>query len=402
MKTMTLDAVKLAKDNENLTIEMRRALHQIPELELELPETVAYVKRKLDEFGIAYRELINGNALVATIYGAEEGKCLAIRADMDALPVTEETGLEFASTHPGNMHACGHDSHTAIALTVAKILNEHKDALHGAVKFIFQPGEEIPGGAKPMIDEGALENPRPDYIMGMHGGSLIDMPRGSIGFKDNELMASMDRFSITVKGIGGHGANPQKTVDPIIIAGEILLGLQKIISRELSPVDRALVSVCKIEGGSSQNIIPDEVHMLGTARTLNETTRDMVERRIGEIASGIATTYGGSATTVYERFYPVLNNDPEFTHYVKGITSKLYPDDIVDMEVPTMGGEDMAFYLREIPGTFMFLSNLAPAKDGVCYPNHNAKFDLDESTFYKSVSIFVATALDMLKAEVHQ
>lgn len=391
-----MDVIKLAKENEDLCIEMRRELHKIPELELELPKTVKYVKSKLDEFGIEYTEMINGNALVANVYGDSEGKCLAIRADMDALPVTEETGLPFASTHEGCMHACGHDSHTAIALTAAKILNENKDKLKGVVKFIFQPGEEIPGGAKPMIEEGCLENPKVDHIIGMHGGWLSDIPHGKIGFKDNELMASMDRFSIKVKGRGGHGANPQKTVDPIIISAEILMGIQKIISREIAPVDSGLISVCKIDGGFTQNIIPNEVNMLGTARALDEGVRDTIEKRIEEISKGIAQTYGGSAEVLYERFYPVLKNDPEFNAYVKENTREIFPDDIFELAKPTMGGEDMAFYLKEVPGTFMFLSNLKAASDGEKYPNHNPKFDLDESLFYKGVSVFIKTAFEFL------
>ncbi|MSS78674.1 amidohydrolase [Anaerococcus sp. WCA-380-WT-2B] len=391
-----MDVIKLAKENEDLCIEMRRELHKIPELELELPKTVKYVKSKLDEFGIKYTEMINGNALVANIYGDSEGKCLAIRADMDALPIQEETGLPFASTHKGKMHACGHDSHTAIALTAAKILNENRDKLKGVVKFIFQPGEEVPGGAKPMIEEGCLENPKVDHIIGMHGGWLSDIPHGKIGFKDNELMASMDIFSIKVKGKGGHGANPQNAIDPIIISAEILMGLQKIISREIAPVDSGLVSVCKIEGGYTQNIIPNEVNMLGTARALDEDIRDKIEKRISEIAEGIAKTYGASAETFYERFYPVLKNDPEFNSFVKENTRKIFPDDIFELEKPTMGGEDMAFYLKEVPGTFLFLSNLKEAADGEKYSNHNPKFDLDESLFYKGVSIFLKTAFEFL------
>lgn len=392
-----MDYIKLAKANEDLCIEMRRELHKIPELELELPKTVAYVKSKLDDFGIEYKEYVNGNGLSALIEGSEAGKCLAIRADMDALPVAEETGLEFASTHPGKMHACGHDSHTAIALTAAKILNENKDKLKGSVKFIFQPGEEIPGGAKPMIDEGVLENPKVDFIIGMHGGHLAEIPRGSIAFKENEMMAAMDKFTIEVNGKGGHGASPHLAIDPIVISGEILMGLQKIISREIAPVDSALVSVCKINGGFTQNIIPDKVEMMGTARSLSEDVRDIVEKRVIEISEGIAKTYGGSADVNYERFYPVLNNDPEFTGQVKSIVSDILPEDVFDLRKPVMGGEDMAFYQQEVPGCFMFLSNLGEHSDGVCYPNHNSKFNLDESLFYKGVATFIASAFEILK-----
>lgn len=392
-----MDYIKLAKDNEDLCIEMRRELHKIPELELDLPKTAAYVKSKLEDFGIDYKEYVNGNGLSALIEGSEPGKCLAIRADMDALPITEETGLDFASTHPGKMHACGHDSHTAIALTAAKIINENKDKIKGSVKFIFQPGEEIPGGAKPMIDEGVLENPKVDFIIGMHGGHLADIPKGKIAFRENELMAAMDKFTIEVNGKGGHGASPHDAVDPIIISAEILLGLQKIISREIAPVDSAVVSVCKIDGGFTQNIIPDKVNMMGTSRSLDEDVRDVVEKRISEISEGIAKTYGGSAYVNYERFYPVLENNPEFTGQVRDIVTDILPEDVFELRKPVMGGEDMAFYQKEVPGCFMFLSNLKEHSDGIAYHNHSPKFNLDESLFYKGVATFIASAFELLQ-----
>ncbi len=395
-----MDYKKLAKENENLCINIRRDLHRIPELELDLPKTSKYVKEKLTEFGIQYKEYINGNGMSAVIEGANPGKCLAIRADMDALPIKEETGLEFASEHDGNMHACGHDSHMAVALTAAKIINENKDKLNGSIKFIFQPGEEIPGGAKPMIDEGVLENPKVDYIIGMHEGFLSEIPHGKIGFRDNEMMASMDKFSIRINGHGGHGASPHATVDPIIISAEVLMGLQKIISREINPVDSALVSVCKINGGFTQNIIPDSVDMMGTARTLSEDTRDIVEKRVNEISEGIAKTYGGSADVNYERFYPVLKNDPKFNDFARSLVEKEFPGDVFEMDKPVMGGEDMAFYLQEVPGAFMFLSNLAQNDDGELYVNHNSKFDLDESLFYKGVTTFVAAAFEFSKGDI--
>ena len=231
----------------------------------------------------------------------------------------------------------------------------------------------------------------------MHGGQLADIPHGKIAFKDNEMMASMDKFSIRINGHGGHGASPQATVDPIIVSAEVLLGLQKIISREINPVDSGVVSVCKIDGGFTQNIIPDTVDMMGTARALSEDVRDTIERRVEEISSGIANTYGASAEVNYERFYPVLNNDPKFNSFVKNVVGELFEDDIYEMDKPVMGAEDMAFYLQEVPGSFMFLSNLFQREDGKVYVNHNSKFDLDESLFYKGVATFVATAFEFSK-----
>lgn len=397
-----MDYERLAKDKEDLCIKIRRDLHRIPELELDLPRTSKYVKERLTEFGIDYKEYINGNGVSALIEGAKPGKCLAIRADMDALPIKEETGLDFSSEIEGHMHACGHDSHMAVALTAAKIINENKDKLMGSVKFIFQPGEEIPGGAKPMIEEGVLENPKVDYIIGMHGGHLADIPHGKIGFKDNEMMASMDKFTIKINGHGGHGASPQATVDPIIISAEVLLGLQKIISREINPVDSGLVSVCKINGGFTQNIIPDQVEMVGTARALSEDVRDTIEKRVEEISSGIAKTYGGNAEVNYERFYPVLNNNPKFNSFVRGLVGEMFGDDIYEMDKAVMGAEDMAFYLQKVQGAFLFLSNLAQNPNGEVYVNHNSKFDLDESLFYKGVAIFVATAFEFSKGAINE
>lgn len=391
-----MDTKKIARDNQDLCVKMRRDLHMIPELELYLPKTSAYVKKRLNEFGIDYKEYVNGNGIVATVEGKGPGKCLAIRADMDALPVTEETGVEYASVHQGCMHACGHDSHTAIALTAAKILSEHKDKFRGHVKFIFQPGEEIPGGAKSMIEEGALKNPDVDFVIGMHGGKLADEELGTFGFRKNEMMAAMDTFEIDVYGKSGHGARPNEAIDPIVISAEIITALQRIISRDISPVDNGVISVCKIQGGSSQNIIPDKVNMLGTARSLNEEVRDIIEKRIKEVVCGIAEVNGGRAEVNYKRFYPVVENDPEFTKIVKDITEELFPGDTLYLDRPTMGGEDFAFFGKEVPSTFIFFFNSKVHEDGQTYPNHNGKFDLDESTFYKAVAVFVETALEVL------
>ncbi|MDO4594831.1 MAG: M20 family metallopeptidase [Tissierellia bacterium] len=393
-----MDFIRLAKDNEKLCIQMRRKLHQIPELELFLPKTVDYIKTKLEEFNVEYEMFLDNKAVVAYINKTNTKRCLAIRADMDALPIQEENDVSYKSKHNNKMHACGHDSHMSIALTCCKILNENKELLDGCVKFIFQPGEEIPGGAKPLIEENVLKNPDVDHIIALHVGGLNDeLEDGQIGFKYNEMMASMDRFSIKVKGKGGHGASPQYTIDPIIISAEILMALQKIVSREISPVDRALVSVCKINGGFTQNIIPNEVDMLGTARTLDESVRDKIESRITEISKSIAKAYKADAEVIYDRFYPVLKNDVDFTKYAFDISKKLFKDDVKLLNKPVMGGEDMAFYLKEVPGTFFFLSNLKKNEDGNRYPNHNPKFDLDESQFYKAIIILIAVSFDYLK-----
>lgn len=387
-----MDILKLARDNESYAIEVRRELHKIPELELELPKTVEFITNELKKLGVEYDLLVNGNAIVATIEAEDSnGPCIGIRADMDALPILEETGLEFASTHVGRMHACGHDGHSAMALTTLKILAENRNIFKGKVKFLFQPGEEIPGGAKPMLDEGALENPRVDYILGLHEGGLVkNMDKGAVYFKEGSMMASMDKFIIKVKGKGGHGANPQDTIDPVVISAEIILAVQKIISREIAPTSSALISICQINGGSSQNIIPDEVVLVGTARTLNEKDRDTVENRLTAICKGIANTYGGDSEVEYNRMYPVLVNDSKVTKLVREAAEELFPEDVRELETANMGGEDMAFFLQEVPGCYFFMSNLKDV-GGKVHPHHNSKFDVDEEEFYKGIAIFLNT-----------
>ena len=252
-----MNVLEEVKKIEQEIIQWRRDLHKIPELNLYLPKTTKYVEEKLKEMGIEYKTLVNGNAVVGLIKGNSDGKTIGLRADMDALPIEEETGLEFSSTHKGCMHACGHDGHTAMLLGAAKILSENRDKFKGHIKLLFQPGEEYPGGALPMIEEGAMENPKVDAVIGLHEGVIDErVSKGKIAYKDGCMMASMDRFLIKVKGKGCHGAYPQMGVDPIIIASEIILSLQKIASREINTNEPIIVSVCRINGGFSQNIIP--------------------------------------------------------------------------------------------------------------------------------------------------
>lgn len=387
-----------AKSIENNIINDRRNLHMIPELELDLPKTVSYVEKRLKEMDIPYKKLVNGNAIVAEI-GKYDDKCIAIRADMDALPIEEETGLDFASTHPGKMHACGHDGHAAMALGACKILKDHEDDLGGLVKIFFQPGEEIPGGAKPMIDEGCMENPKVDRVIGLHEGGIFGkLPTGTIAYKKDAMMASMDAFIIRVKGLGGHGAKPEYFIDPIATISEINLALQKIISRELDPTKSALISICQIHGGTTQNIIPNEVWEEGTVRNLDEETRDFVEKRMGEIVENVAKAFRCEGILEYKRFYPSLVNDNDFTDYVMSIASELLGEEkIINLDKPSMGGEDFAFFLQKAKGTFLSLNNLKPHKDGVVYPHHNSKFDVDESVFYIGSGLLSEVAYRYLK-----
>ncbi len=394
-----MDFLKAAKENEDYIISMRRKLHGIPELGNELPKTVAIVEEELKKMGIPYKKLVNGNAIVGLIEGKEGGKTIALRADMDALPIKEETGLPFASDN-GCMHACGHDGHTAILLGTAKVLIGMRDSLKGNVKLLFQPGEEYPGGALPMIEEGAMENPKVDAVIGLHEGHINStVPTGSVGFCPGPAMASMDRILIKVIGKGVHGAYPEQGIDAIAVSAEIISALQKIISREIKSTDNGLISICRINGGFNQNILPDSVEMEGTVRATDEDVRQLMARRIREIAEGISAAYGARAEVTYDFKYPPLVNDREFTENAMKSAEKIIGKDLIyKVDKPIMGGEDMAYFLREAPGTFFFLQNPSEI-EGNFHPHHNSKFDIDESKLHIGSAVTMQIVNDYLNGE---
>lgn len=381
---------------ESDVIAWRRELHQIPELGLELPQTTAFVREKLEEMKIPYENLVDNNAIVAFIQGDQPGKTLAIRADMDALPIREETDFDFKSTN-GNMHACGHDAHTAMLLGAAKILSENRHQLKGNVKLLFQPGEEYPGGAKPMIDEGCLENPKVDAIIGLHAGIIHpNIPNGHIGVNLGQSMACMDRFKVTVNGKGAHGAYPETSIDPIAISNQIINDLYRIKSREISAVDPVVVSVCQIHGGSNQNIIPDSVFFEGTSRATSAGVREKVAQRIREISVGVAHAMGAEAEVEYDfKYPPLVNDETSVRRFTETATSLLGQEKIHILDKPIMGGEDFAFFAERVPAVFFFLSNTLPL-GGVIQSHHTSKFALDESHFKTGISLFVQFAFDFL------
>lgn len=386
-----------AKENQSLMIKWRRDLHRIPELGLKLPKTVNYVKEQLDKIGVDYLELVNGNALVVTI-GNKKGKCVALRADMDALPIKEETGLEFKSTN-NNMHACGHDAHTAILLGAVKVFKENEEKINGKIKFLFQPGEEHPGGALPMIKEGALDNPHVDAVFGLHAGMLIPLEKGQIGVRKGVMMVAADMAKITIIGKGTHGAYPQNGIDPVITACNIINTSQTIITREISATDSVVISVGKIEGGRVFNVIPEKVEIEITIRTIKEETRQYVAKRIKEIVDKISKVYGAKGEVEYWFGYPSTVNNPEMVDILINSSKKIIEEnDIVMMEEPCMASEDMSYYLLERPGAFFFFTN--PNKnDGEYYPHHHPKFDIDEEYLYTASSILMQVAYDYLNED---
>ncbi len=390
------DIKEEVKKIEQDIISWRRGLHQIPELGLELPKTTEYITSRLEEMNIPYKTLVDGNAVVGLIKGREEGRTIAIRADMDALPIREDTGLSFASTN-GAMHACGHDGHAAMLLGAAKILNDNRDKLKGNVKLLFQPGEEYPGGAEPMIREGALEDPKVDAVIGLHAGGISgDSKKGKIVVSYGPMMASMDRVLIKIKGKGNHGAYPYLAIDPIVIAAEVITALQNIISRETRATEPVVLSICRINGGFNQNIIPDDVELEGTIRTFDNETRKRIDTRIEEVLKGVVSAHRADYEYQYDYKYPPLINDSDFTsRFVESAKKIISEEDILEMKEPVMGGEDMAYFLEKVPGTFFYLSNPGEI-DGKFHGHHSPKFDLDEGEFWKGTALFVQTVIDYL------
>ncbi|MFN8416708.1 MAG: amidohydrolase [Cytophagaceae bacterium] len=373
------DSIKdLAKQFAGDVVAYRRHIHAHPELSFEENNTMAYVSGLLKSFGIEHETGVAGTGIVAYVKGKNpEKKVLALRADMDALPIEEKNDVPYKSKNPGVMHACGHDVHTSSMLGTARILNQLKDSFEGTVKFIFQPGEEkFPGGASLMIKEGVLENPKPDYIIGQHVMTMI--PVGKVGFREGMYMASADEIYITVKGKGGHAAMPDKNIDPILIASHIIVALQQVVSRVIDPRIPAVLSFGKIEGLGATNVIPEEVKIEGTFRTLNEAWRAEAKKKIKQIATALAEGMGGSCEIDIKDGYPFLKNDPELTARLKQAAIEYAgQDNVLDIDL-WMAAEDFAYYTQEIDACFYRLGVRNEAK-GIISGVHTSTFDIDES-----------------------
>ncbi len=375
-------------------ISWRRTVHANPELGLEVPETEKFIADTLSDIGIKEITIgVGGHGVVAYIEGKIEGKTLALRADVDALPVKEETGLPFAATND-NMHACGHDAHTAMLLGAARLLWNHRDELIGKVQLIFQPGEEQVTGAKAMLEDGLFGKMKPDAILGLHTGLIFEGPHyGQIGYREGAMMASVDRFVVKLKGKGSHGAYPQSGIDPVSMAGQVLVKLQTIISREKDPLDPAVITVGKIQGGRAFNIIPDECTFEGTVRTLDPDVRAFIEKRMKEIVSSVSESMRGTAEVEYFPGPPSVINDSMINAKAVEIAKELFGDDGVgEVDSPVLGGEDFAYFLEQVPGAFLYHAGSNPEK-GQTYPHHNSRFDIDEDSLWKGSALFAAFAL---------
>lgn len=395
------DLLPSAKAAHEQMRSIRRTLHRNPELSFKEYETSKFIQARLTELNIPFQVMAE-TGVVAHI-GAGD-RCVALRADIDALPIHEESGVEYASTKPGIMHACGHDAHTAMLLGAAQILKKREtadgaSALGGVIKLIFQPGEEMsPGGASIMIREGVLQNPRPEAIFGQHVNP--DAVCGTAAFVGGMMMASTDELYWKIHGNSGHAAQPHKATDPVLMAAHLITQLQVLISRRLNPFAPGVLSICSIHGGHATNVIPDVVELSGTLRTMNQTWREEALRTIEAHSSALASSplYGGGRSELrIERGYPPLVNNTETTRFARQTSENLLcPANVEDFE-PKMWGEDFAYYTQEIPGTFWMLGIRPPHLDFT--PGlHNSKFILDENALPVGAALLANAALSWLAA----
>jgi amidohydrolase len=379
-------------------IAMRRDLHEHPELAFEEVRTSGIVAQRLNALGLEVQTGVAKTGVVGLLRGGASGpgaKTLAIRADMDALPILEENDIEYRSQIDGKMHACGHDGHTSILLTVADILSKRRAELKGNVKFVFQPAEEMVGGAEPMVEQGAME--QVDGVIGLHLISNYEI--GRVGVRPGPVFAGAQRFDITVKGKGGHAAMPDSAVDPIVIAAQIILALQTLISRETSPFSPAVITVASVHSGTAFNIIPEQATLLGTMRAFTKEHQQYLARRVAEVANGIATAMGGGCEISWNDAIPPCVNDPAMTELVHKAASATVGEDHVDSgeEVMTTGSDDMAIFLNTVPGCYFIVGARNEAK-GIEYPHHHPRFNIDEEALPVGVEVLTRATLDFLQS----
>ena len=386
----------LISDIEPKLIKIRQYLHANPELSFIEYNTHKYICSCLDNIGVEYTD-VTETGVVALIRGnkaSDNPRTLLIRADIDALPVEEQSNKEYSSKNKGIMHACGHDAHTAILLGVCEIINNIRESFSGCVKLVFQPGEEATGGAKPMIDAGVLFAPRVDACVALHVDP--DINAGSIRIKPGSLYASPDDFNITITGRGGHGAEPHNCIDPINISAHVITALMTLVSREINPFDEAVVSIGSIHSGTATNIIPDTAVITGTARSLTNEVRATLKKRIGEIANSVCNAYGAQCEYEFIELYPPLINDEVVAKqiYLSALEA-LGEDKCIWGGKATMAGEDFAYFTQEVPSA-LFKLGCRNERLGIIHPLHHSNFDIDEACLGVGVSAFVGFALDFL------
>lgn len=375
-------------------VDDRRHFHQHPELAFQEFETAKLVSKRLEALGYAVRNGVGQTGVVGLTQGEPGQPVIMLRFDMDALPLTEANEVEYKSQTDGKMHACGHDSHTASGLAVAELIMRNRVEFPATIKLVFQPAEEIGSGAPAMIADGVLENPRPDYVLGMHVWN--EKPVGWVGLTAGPVMAGCDELFIKIEGKGGHGGVPNSVKDPIVAAANVIMSLQTIVSRNLSPFESAVLSIGSIHAGTVSNIIPPAVDMVGTLRSYSSEGRDLVLQRAKEIIENVAAGMGCVGTLENRGAMPPTINNPEVTKLAVEASYALGIDLVIDENFHTAGSEDMSYYLNEIPGMFMFVGS-ANAEAGKSYPHHHPRFDIDENCLPIGISLMLETVLGLIK-----
>lgn len=387
---------ELSEQYHSEIVEIRRHMHQYPELSFQEYETSKFIQKELDKIGVPYHNDIADNGIAALIEGeGGEGPTVALRADFDALPIKEANEVPYKSRHEGIMHACGHDVHTSSLLGATKILYDLKSQIRGTIKLIFQPGEEkVPGGAHKMIQEGVLQNPEPQSIFGQH--VMPELETGKVGFRPGKYMASADELFITVHGKGGHAAMPDMNVDPVVITSQLISSLQQIVSRNSPPFTQSVLSIGKLWADGATNVIPNKVEMEGTFRTFDEEWRNKAHERISEICHNTAKALGGSCELDIKRGYPYVNNDPELTELARNAAGEyMGPENVVDLDMRATA-EDFAYYTHEIPGCFYRLGTGNKAK-GITSSIHTPTFNVDEASLKTGMGLMAYLAVKKLE-----
>ena len=390
MNNFLLEAQSVFQFTQNL----RRDLHQHPELGFQELRTAGVITRELNNLGLEVTTGVGKTGVVAILDSTHPGPNLLLRFDMDALPITEATGAEYASINLGVMHACGHDGHVAVGLTVARLLNEHRAEWAGTVKLVFQPGEEGLGGAEAMIADGVLANPRPDLTLALHLWN--EQPVGWLGITPGPVMAASEIFAIHITGKGGHGAAPHTTIDPVLAAAQVVNALQSIVARNVAPLQSAVISVTMIHSGDAFNIIPQTVEMQGTIRTFDPQVRSRVLERFNQVVNNVTQAFECTAEIELRSITPAVVNDPEITRRVRQVAETLQIGSDMPLTFSTMGSEDMAFMMQGIPSCYFFVGSSNPGK-GLNYSHHHPKFDIDEASLPRAVALMTGAAIDFLK-----
>ncbi len=379
---------------EDWVVAIRRDLHRHPELGTEEHWTSERIAGLLREMAIPFQRMA-GTGIVGLIGGGRPGKTVALRADMDGLPIQEATDLEYASLHPGKMHACGHDAHTAILIGAARVLNDMKERLAGTVKLFFQPAEETDGGAKPMIEAGCMKDPNVDYVLGLHVTPYAEA--GQVLIRYGKITAASDIVKLSVQGRSSHAAYPEESVDAIVIAAQLITALQTIVSRNLSPLDSGVLTFGTIRGGVKENVIADEVSLTGTIRTLDPQTRRLMKERVAALVANLCQAMGGSGTVRFEEGYPPTINHDEVTRVVEANAKALLGVvNVLDKEHPSMGVEDFSYFCQAAPGAFYYLG-CGNRAQGITAPGHHPGFRIDETCLRTGIWLQVINTLTLLE-----